>query len=65
MDAFCATAINPFCNCYKKTPHFDISSASCQCITFDEQAFCDQAAAASYDCSALTSSVASICVGVR
>lgn len=64
MTAFCATASNPFCNCYTKG--FDLG-AKCSCVTFDAQRFCDTQAStgAEYDCSAATSAVASTCVGVQ
>ncbi len=67
MNAFCATvdASNPFCKCYKNG--FDLSTASCSCVTFDAQQFCtDQAASGvTYDCSAATGSVGTACVGVN
>jgi hypothetical protein len=69
MDSFCATASNPFCTCYNRG-HLDISVNPCSCIAFDSAKFCQQAAdngidAASYDCSAATASVATICVAVQ
>lgn len=68
MDAFCASATNPFCTCYKLG--FDIRSDTCVCSTFNAAAFCKQAdqngvVAANYDCAAASGSVATICVGVK
>ena len=68
MDAFCAQASNPFCTCYKRG--YDIRSDTCACSKFNAAAFCKQAAdngvdATTYDCSAATGSVATVCVGVQ
>jgi hypothetical protein len=66
MTAYCATASNPFCTCYKRG--FDISTNGCKCIDFDAKRFCDDANGAdgtNYDCAAASSSVSSFCVPVR
>ena len=67
MDAFCASASNPFCTCY--TRKYDIST-SCTCSKFNATAFCQQAAAngikaSDYNCASASSAVATVCVGVR
>ena len=66
LTAFCMTASNPFCTCYKRG--FDLGG-NCTCTPFDAQKFCEQAADAGadvpgYDCSSRSGAVASICVGV-
>ena len=68
MDAFCASTSNPFCTCYKRG--YDIDGSACTCKAFSPTQFCKEAAAngidaASYDCAAASSSVATICVGVE
>jgi hypothetical protein len=68
LTAFCQTADNPFCTCYKRG--FDLA-ADCTCTAFDAAAsasFCQQNAdndAASFDCSAATGAVAPLCVNVQ
>lgn len=66
MTAFCATvpATNPFCNCFKKTPQFDLNTVTCLCVPFDPQKFCDDQAASgvTYDCSSATGAVGTACV---
>gem|GEM_PF-1078197 len=68
MDAYCATATNPFCTCYKRG--YDITTNGCKCVDFDPKKFCDQADfngtdPTTYDCAAASSGVSSICVGVK
>ena len=72
MTAFCASASNPFCTCYKRHDDsgnpFDIDTASCNCVEIDEQQFCQNnkgASAESYDCAAESSRLSSVCVPVR
>jgi hypothetical protein len=68
LDSFCQPADkNPFCTCYTRGD--DIGS-DCTCTTFDSASYCQQAAAngvdaESLDCSAASSSVATLCVGVQ
>jgi len=66
MTAYCATASNPFCKCYKRG--FDITTAGCVCIDFDPQQFCDNAYdpdGTAYDCATDTSRISTFCVPVR
>ena len=68
MDAYCKTASNPFCTCYKR--HYFLSTDTCKCVELDTKRFCDQAEgngvdATTYDCSADSSAVSSFCVGVN
>jgi hypothetical protein len=68
MDAFCKTASNPFCTCYKRG--FDLTTDGCKCIDFDAKTFCDRAEAnaidaKTYDCAAASSGVSSYCVPVN
>ena len=68
MDAFCKTASNPFCTCYKRG--YDLSTDGCKCIPFDAEKFCERAEengvdASAYDCAAASSGVSSYCVGVN
>jgi len=68
MKAYCTSATNPFCSCWRRG--YDITTNGCTCIAFDPKKFCDQAAAngtdaTTYDCAAASSGVASICVGVN
>ena len=68
MDAYCKTASNPFCTCYKRG--FDLTTNGCKCIDFDAQKFCENAEengvdASAYDCAAASSGVSSYCVGVQ
>jgi hypothetical protein len=68
MTAYCATASNPFCTCYKRG--YDLTTSGCVCVDFDAKKFCDQAEAAgndgrAYDCGAASSGVSSYCVGVK
>ena len=68
MTAFCATATNPFCTCYKRG--YDLTTNGCKCIDFNAQKFCDDAEdnganASTYDCAAASSGVSSYCVGVN
>lgn len=68
MTAYCATASNPFCNCYKRG--YDLTTSGCVCIDFDAKKFCDQAEASGndgsgYDCAAASSGVSTYCVPVR
>ena len=67
MTAFCATASNPFCTCYKRG--YDLNSATCKCVDFDPE-FCNRANengidGSSYDCAAASSGLSSYCVPVR
>jgi len=67
MTAFCATASNPFCTCYKRG--YDLNSATCKCVDFDPE-FCTRANengidGSSYDCAAESSRISSYCVPVR
>jgi len=64
MTAFCQTATNPYCTCYKRG--YDLTTNGCKCIDFDAKKFCDDADDAStYDCGAASSGVSSYCVGVN
>ena len=69
MDAFCQTADNPFCTCWKRG--YDINLSDCpSCSTFDSAEYCLEAQntgadPASFDCAASSSSVSSLCVGVQ
>ena len=69
MDAFCKTADNPFCTCWKRG--YDINLSDCpSCSTFDSAEYCLEAKnngadAASFDCSASSDAVSSLCVGVQ
>jgi hypothetical protein len=68
MSAYCATASNPFCTCYKRG--YSIHTGTCKCIAFDEKKFCAEADAAGidgslYDCAAESSGVSSYCVPVN
>ncbi len=66
MKAYCASATNPFCTCYKRG--FDLSTATCLCIDFDPEPFCGDGNgndASNYDCAADSSRVSSICVPVN
>ncbi len=67
MDAYCKTASNPFCTCYKRG--FDLSTDGCKCVDFDTEKICTRADQegldpASYDCAAASSGVSSYCVPV-
>jgi hypothetical protein len=70
LTSFCQTADNPFCTCYKRG--FDLA-ADCTCTPFDpanSATLCQEESdqgidAASYDCSAASSAVGSLCVGVQ
>lgn len=65
MDAFCASATNPFCTCYKR--QHDLSTASCLCVAFSAKKFCDDQAASgvTFDCSSQVGAVGTACVGVQ
>jgi hypothetical protein len=70
LNSFCHDADNPFCNCYNKG--FDLG-ADCNCAAFPPNygaSYCQEAAdegidAASFDCSAASSAVGSLCIGVE
>ena len=68
LEAFCASAQNPFCTCY--TQKKDLSSAcTCVPVTLDPEDYCKAAAAngydaASFDCAAATDGVKTMCIGV-
>ncbi len=69
MDAYCKTADNPFCTCWKRG--YDLNLNACPtCSTFDSAEYCAEAARvgadpASFDCAASSDSVKSLCVGVQ
>jgi hypothetical protein len=69
LDAFCKTADNPFCTCWKRG--YDINLSDCpSCVTFDSGEYCLEAKnsganAANFDCSASSDAVSSLCVGVQ
>jgi hypothetical protein len=70
LNSFCQAADNPFCTCYKRG--FDLG-VDCTCAEFPANygaSYCQDAAdqgidAASFDCSAASSAVGSLCVGVQ
>ena len=66
LGAFCKGSDSPFCSCYNKG--YDLAAApACTCQPFDPVAYCAQAQANGIDtsdCSAVSSSVATQCVGV-
>ena len=67
MTAFCATATNPFCTCYKRG--YDLNGVTCKCVDFDPE-LCKRAEAngsdgSDYDCAAESSRISSYCVPVR
>jgi hypothetical protein len=70
LNSFCQAADNPFCTCYKRG--FDLAP-DCTCMSFPANyaaSYCQGAAdqgldAASFDCSAASSAVRSLCVGVQ
>src|SRR3954471_12025666 len=66
MNAFCATATNPFCTCYTRGM-LDLDPTTCLCVPFDAQSFCalQPQPAGTYNCSIPTSAVATTCIGVQ
>ncbi len=68
MTAYCATASNPFCMCYKRGYDIAIIPTGCKCVDFDPQQFCDDANnsdGSSYDCAADSSRISTYCVPVN
>jgi hypothetical protein len=65
MTAYCASASNPFCTCYRR--NYDLTTNGCVCIDFDAKAYCDRypGDGRSYDCAAHSSAISSYCVPVR
>ena len=66
MTAYCATASNPFCTCYKR--NYDLTTNVCVCVDFDAKAYCESYEGydgTGYDCGANSSRVSSYCVPVR
>jgi len=68
LDAFCATADNPTCSCYKRSgPASQLNTGTCRCEAFDAQTFCAQATVngiTSYDCQLTAAALATACIPV-
>ncbi len=69
LDAFCASAQNPFCTCYNQDRDL---SASCKCVpvTLDPEDYCKAAIAngvdaSAFNCTAATEGVKTMCLPVQ
>ncbi|MEP7052945.1 MAG: hypothetical protein ABJB12_21445 [Pseudomonadota bacterium] len=69
LDAYCKSADNPFCTCWKRGYDVDLNNCP-SCIPFDSAKFCSEANtagadAAGFNCPAASDQVSSLCVGVQ